>query len=62
MARKMATKTRYCLYWIECDREEDCKAGEYCPVYRYNDDLVDNSSYFDGGDIFRDLIDKKWRE
>ena len=26
-------KTSYCKHSVGCDREEDCKAGEYCPFF-----------------------------
>jgi hypothetical protein len=38
---KMKRKTKYCDYWLECDRDEDCFNGEYCPVQKYNSDLID---------------------
>ena len=29
-------KTQYCSYYAQCDRDEDCKGGEYCPVFKFN--------------------------
>jgi hypothetical protein len=33
---KRKRKTRYCEFWIMCDRKEDCLKGEYCPVQQPN--------------------------
>ncbi|MFZ2809425.1 MAG: hypothetical protein WAZ60_23825 [Desulfosalsimonadaceae bacterium] len=34
--KKRKKKTMYCVYYLNCDREEDCFNGEYCPVYKFN--------------------------
>jgi hypothetical protein len=34
--KKGMVKTEYCFYWLQCDREEDCFHGAYCPVYQFN--------------------------
>lgn len=33
-------KTRYCDYYHNCDREEDCFNGEYCPMFKSNPDCA----------------------
>ena len=35
MKRKVS-KTKYCIHYQHCDREEDCFNGEPCPVEKFN--------------------------
>ena len=30
------TKSAYCEHYLECDREENCKDGDFCPFFIYN--------------------------
>ncbi len=34
--KKGMVRTQYCVYWLQCDRAEDCFNGAYCPVYKFN--------------------------
>ena len=43
--KKKPPKTMYCDHWMKCDRDEDCKAGEDCIMFKFNPDCygsVDN--------------------
>jgi len=33
---KKPRKTRYCIHYHNCDREEDCMEGQYCPIFESN--------------------------
>lgn len=33
--KKRKKKTRYCEYFHNCDRDEDCFNGEDCPVFKH---------------------------
>jgi hypothetical protein len=35
--KNKSKKTRYCEYHDKCDRDEDCFAGEDCPVFKHNE-------------------------
>jgi hypothetical protein len=34
---KKMKKSQYCQYAHDCDREEDCFNGAYCPVFKHTD-------------------------
>ena len=57
-------KTRYCMYYSDCDREEDCFRGELCPFFKPNPDIAPDNNQDDntGEQDLKDKMDNIWKE
>lgn len=56
---KKPKKTRYCAFHHNCDREEDCINGEYCPVFRNNPDTFMKTKDVEV-ETLEDVMDDIW--
>jgi len=59
--KKPKTKTRYCGYYHNCDRPENCFKGKFCPLFKINPDIspeiLEDSS---GENGLKDIMDNIW--
>jgi hypothetical protein len=54
----MKKKTLYCEYAFNCDREENCLKGEFCPVFELNSNM---KTYIpQEEDFFEKCMDDIW--
>ncbi len=58
---KKKRKTRYCKYWLECNREEDCMKGEYCPVQQPNSDMLHDAIMPSRNKDCTEQFDRIWK-
>jgi len=57
--KKNRNKTMYCKHWNCCNRDEDCKAGEHCPVFSFNPDCK-TTVYNQDPPSLEEEMDKIW--
>ena len=57
--KKKPQKTMYCDYWWNCDRDENCKAGEDCILFKFNPDCFGSVVNYDYPDPEKEM-DKIW--
>ena len=50
------SKTKYCKYYLSCDRDENCFDGESCPVFRFNPDCARKQEIVESTD-FESIMD-----
>ena len=55
----MKNKTSYCKHSLNCDREENCKDGEYCPFF--DAATLNPEAVFNCQDIAKEELDKIWQ-
>lgn len=56
-------KTRYCLYFHDCDRPENCFKGRFCPFFKSNPDISPEQLEEDdktGEDALNGIFDDVW--
>lgn len=52
-------KTKYCKYYIMCDRENDCLTGELCDFFDSNPDVFVGVTNIKT-DTFKEIMDDIW--
>ena len=57
--KKKPNKTRYCVHHHNCDRDENCMAGEYCPLFENNPETYTMPRNIEV-DTFENAMDDLW--
>jgi hypothetical protein len=65
MTRKYREKkTRYCTYFFDCDRPENCFEGELCSFFKPNPDIPPANKEEGNNDLgiggLKDIMDNIW--